>query len=397
MIPRDDVSLRKISRKLSDDGLAATMVSGAELFSRKSIFTPLLRRLVDSDRISTVSAKDSVDKVYSIESNVSENSPSAETSPYVTGLGDAYVLSTMGMGLTARGQIVGETVSGPESRNHKTAVVLGRHLFLDGPRFVYDVVRGRTADLDKRAESVGAVCPLIPRYRNYFHWTIECLPRVRAVREFERQTGEDVTFLVPDDLPGWIAESLELVGCEPAEIQAAESAVYRTENLVVSSFPRPTAADCRWIRERVLANATVDEADIETGSNVYVSRHDAKERRVLNEAEVVETLSGYGFQSYRLEELSVAEQAKLFDDADLVVGAHGAGLSNLIYSQDSGVLELFGSKVKSNYARLSETVGHTYDSMECEPSGVDLVVDTDRLSEAVERLEERRTSESASL
>lgn len=386
---RSDVSLRKIARKISDDGLAASMIAGAEFLGRKYVFTPFFRRLIASGHISVVEATDHVDQVHFLDENAPTPKENGDA-PYVTGIGDAYVLSTTGMGLDHRGNIVGETVSAPDSRDHKTAVVLGRQAFLDGTKLPYEVVRRRMNALETRATQIGAVCPLIPRYRNYFHWTIECLPRVRAVREYERRTGEDVTFLVPEDLPGWIAESLELVGCQITEIQPANSNLYRSSNLVAMSFPRPSPRDCQWIRKRVLENE-LKTVDIETGHNVYISRENARERRVLNEDVVSEILSEYGFRSYRLEELSVAEQAGLFNDADLVVGAHGAGLSNIVYSENTSVLELFGSKVKPNYANLSDTLGLTYDSLVCESPGVDLVVDEEEITDTIEKLTSQTT------
>jgi capsular polysaccharide biosynthesis protein len=107
---------------------------------------------------------------------------------------------------------------------------------------------------------------------------------------------------------------------------------------------------------------------------------------VLNEDAVVDTLREYGFEPYRLADYSVAEQAILFDEADLVVGAHGAGFSNLVYTEDTAVLELFGEKIKPNYANLAKSIGLSYDSLECRPRGVDLQVDTEQLATAVEAL-----------
>jgi capsular polysaccharide biosynthesis protein len=229
---------------------------------------------------------------------------------------------------------------------------------------------------------------MIPRYRNYFHWLIECLPRLRGIRVYEERTGTDVSLLVPADLPEWIFESLRLVGVPKDRLVPAEAPVYRTSDLVVPSFPLPTATECAWIRAQVLERAAED-VGVETGTNVYISRAGATERTVRNEDAVVSALSEYGFESYRLEELSVAAQARLFDEADLIVGAHGAGLSNLVFCTDGTALELFGRKIKSNYANIAETVGIHYESLQCAAAGVDLVVDTDRLVNVVGALDDR--------
>ena len=381
-----DVSLKKIQRKISADGIQAALAAGVETSCRKFLFTPVLRQLIRSGYVPTASEADLVrdgSDYYRVEPIDTKSSPRRR--PFVVNAGEGRVLTTTGAGLNAAGDIIDETVSRPEEVTHKTAVTLWRHLYFDGPRLVYDIVNRRTNAVDERATHTGAVTPMIPRYRNYFHWTIECLPRLRAIRAFEKKTATDVSLLVPNDASGWMMESLALAGVDDDSIQPANATVYKASELVVPSFPEPTTDDCRWLRNAVLKNSS--DVSIETGSNIYISRANATERRVLNEDAVKDTLRGYGFRSYRLEELSVAEQAVLFNDADIVLGAHGAGLSNLIYCEDAAVIELFGKKVKPNYAALADTVGIEYRSMNCTPSGVDLIVDTDSLAETVEAVQ----------
>jgi capsular polysaccharide biosynthesis protein len=292
------------------------------------------------------------------------------------------------MGLTPDGNVIGATVSEPAGRPKKTSVVLERQAVLEGPKMVADLIAGRIGVLNAAATHTGPLVPMIPRYQNYFHWLIECLPRLRGVRALEDRTDLDVSLLVPADLPEWIAQSLMLVGFPKDRLVPAEAPLYHTSNLVVPSFPLPTPAECAWLRTQVLERAPED-VGVETGANVYISRAGATERTVRNENAVVSTLSEYGFESYRLEELSVAAQARLFDEADLIVGAHGAGLSNLVFCTDGAALELFGSKVKSNYANIADTVGVQYESLQCSASGVDLVVDTDRLIDVIDTLDDR--------
>lgn len=382
----DDVSFRKVRRKVSSDGVLASVSTGAELVARKKVLYPFFRRIVDGGRPPLVSVRDTCDDEDVVEVVDGDSNSSSSPDVYVVNAGTGYVLSETGIALTGEGAFVGESVSVPDSRHHKLAVALSRHTFFDGPRFARDLVRERIEELDRTAASIGTVCSLIPRYQNYYHWTVESLPKVRSIRAYERAMGESVTFLIPDDPPAWMEESLSHLGVDSSETVRADASVYRVSKLVVPSFPEPTKQDCRWIRERVLESVVRQDIDVSLGSNVYVSRKDTQERRVLNEDAVVDSLREYGFESYRLADYSIAEQAVLFDKADLVVGAHGAGLSNMIYSDDTAVLELFGEKVKPNYARLAESARLPYQSLECRPRGVDLHVNTDRLSPVVEEM-----------
>jgi len=116
---------------------------------------------------------------------------------------------------------------------------------------------------------------------------------------------------------------------------------------------------------------------------VYVSRANDIERRVVNEDEVLSVLSEFGFKRYRLEERSLVENAQLFADADVIVGPHGAGLTDIVFAGDGTLIELFGEKVKKPYRLLADTVGVDYEAMYCSPNSTDILVDTEELSKRI--------------
>jgi capsular polysaccharide biosynthesis protein len=64
-------------------------------------------------------------------------------------------------------------------------------------------------------------------------------------------------------------------------------------------------------------------------------------RRLLNEAEIVETLIGLGFEVVYLENMSLDEQIELFQQAEWIVGPHGSAFLNIIFaSVDANILVL---------------------------------------------------------
>jgi capsular polysaccharide biosynthesis protein len=159
--------------------------------------------------------------------------------------------------------------------------------------------------------------------------------------------------------------------------------MYQVSELVVPSFPDRRPADFKWLREEILENAP--DHIPERGDNVYVSRANGVERRVVNEDEVMDVLSEYGFERYLLEERSLAENARLFADADVIVGPHGAGLTDIVFAGNATLIELFGEKVKQPYRLLAEAVGVDYEIMYCTPESTDIVVDIEELDERVAR------------
>jgi len=73
------------------------------------------------------------------------------------------------------------------------------------------------------------------------------------------------------------------------------------------------------------------------------------------------------FKSYCLEDLSFTEQVKLFSKAKVVIGPHGAGLTNIIWSgSGTSVIELMPkSCLHPDYFQLSRTLGYRYAAVIC--------------------------------
>jgi len=53
--------------------------------------------------------------------------------------------------------------------------------------------------------------------------------------------------------------------------------------------------------------------------------------QIQNNKEFIDALSKKGFTSYRVEELSIQEQIFLFNDAEIIIGAHGAAFANIMF------------------------------------------------------------------
>lgn len=75
---------------------------------------------------------------------------------------------------------------------------------------------------------------------------------------------------------------------------------------------------------------------------IYISRSKANYRRIINEKEVINLISNFGFSVYDLETLNVEEQIRLLNSAKMIISPHGAGLVNLVYcSRKFSFLEIF--------------------------------------------------------
>jgi capsular polysaccharide biosynthesis protein len=84
---------------------------------------------------------------------------------------------------------------------------------------------------------------------------------------------------------------------------------------------------------------------------------------VANEAALVDFLAEAGFVNVFLEELDVGEQIRLFRGAEIIVGAHGAGLTNILFCRPgTKLLELFptGGLHASSFIRMASLLGLEY-------------------------------------
>ena len=73
--------------------------------------------------------------------------------------------------------------------------------------------------------------------------------------------------------------------------------------------------------------------------NIYISRSRTR-RSAFWEKDLEAHLLKKGFQIVYAEDYSIVDQIELFRDAKNIVGVHGAGLTNAIWSTNCSVIEL---------------------------------------------------------
>lgn len=71
---------------------------------------------------------------------------------------------------------------------------------------------------------------------------------------------------------------------------------------------------------------------------LFCGRKDEKRRRLHNEDELFARLAPLGFERVSTAGKSVAEQARLFSEARLVVAVHGAALTNIVFTPPGALL-----------------------------------------------------------
>jgi hypothetical protein len=191
---------------------------------------------------------------------------------------------------------------------------------------------------------------------NFFHFLIDSLPRVLDY-QILRKKSTDFKLIV-NHKSTFAAQYLQLLGIEENDIVWIEQTV-QVKHLIVSnskyalSNPKSKWPNFIYSKSHLLHMAQLLQNSAEAPRNIdnyperiYVSRSKAKSRFLLNENEAMETMSQYGILDICLEDLTVVEQIHLFSRAKVIVALHGAGLSNLIYTTNALIIEIFPANRK---------------------------------------------------
>ncbi|SIS00691.1 glycosyltransferase family 61 protein [Natronorubrum thiooxidans] len=225
----------------------------------------------------------------------------------------------------------------------------------------------------------------------YFHWVAESLTRLEGVEQYRAETGRKPKLIVGPDLTSFQRESLELLGYNEDDLVNWRSAHCTVDRLVVPSMrreidpPNPSPFSHEWLRGQLREDALEAVDTSRFSERVYISRTDAATRRVINDEAVGNVLEDYGFESYRLTEMSVQETVALFAQADCVVAPHGAGLTDLIHTDDAAVVEFMPrDRVNGIFFMLAKQVGGWYGYLDCERPNNDMYVDTADLEAILE-------------
>ncbi|QWV96394.1 glycosyltransferase family 61 protein [Geomonas nitrogeniifigens] len=219
----------------------------------------------------------------------------------------------------------------------------------------------------------------------YYHWLLEVLPNVLfAVAAFP-----GVKIVLPENCPRYVLEGLATALGPGAERDFVFcSNPIRVERLVVPQYhTQPEFTDpqvLELLRSSVKAKV-VAQGPSGTGRKIYISRQKSR-RRLAGEPELEERLQKVGFTVLHCEELSFADQIRVFHEAEVVVGSHGAGLSNLVWSEPPcRVIEIFPKNyILDCFAWLSFSLGFDYRHVICDTGhkidrdAIDAVIDAVR-------------------
>ncbi|MEX2531234.1 MAG: glycosyltransferase family 61 protein [Gemmatimonadota bacterium] len=220
-------------------------------------------------------------------------------------------------------------------------------------------------------------------FHNYSHWLSAHLPKFLLLQE--RDELGDV--LLPPDLPTFARASLRILGFPSEDFRTFDpTAVQRVDELTVLDTDRFRPELVRKVRDAVW------EGEVPAPRRrIFISRQKVDRRRLLNEEQMWRLLEPLGFERVVMEELPFEAQVELMKDTRVLVGSHGAGLTNMIFcAPGTQVLEIADlSFPNPNFYALASGLGHDYWLAEGDPVGeghpliLDMVADEEAVRDVV--------------
>ena len=212
---------------------------------------------------------------------------------------------------------------------------------------------------------------------NYGHWFWEDLPRLfNALPHLPKSTR----FLVSPYIRPFQKDSLFALGIHPDRLATQPSNV----NTECERLWFATAlGNLDWVVTapdviRRMAKALVEAFERRTTpgpERVYISRRASSlknQNRITNEDDFLQELVRLGFEIVTPECLTLKEQVRIFHNAKVILGAFGAGLTNMLFCPPSSmVLELQDPffAPREWYWKLASTLGHEWRCYVGQPVG----------------------------
>lgn len=268
------------------------------------------------------------------------------------------------LALDSDGNIIQEQIKGNEYASYHAAIV-------SKPK----KLTGTACFLDGRSSKI------------YYHWILDILPKL-GVMEKSGICLKDIDHFVVSAASKFQLDTLRACGVHEHQLVFdVDTAFYQADKMIVPCLRNDLGERVyyglgvglgSWIPEYLQSQLGSDNSalgivhsnntkvkainsDTDKPVRVYISRSTRGSRNIANEPEMIAALQLRGFETVEFERLTVTQQADLMSRAEVVVGVHGAGFTNLSFCKPgTQVVEIFGDYVVPCYWALSAVARLNY-------------------------------------
>ncbi len=194
----------------------------------------------------------------------------------------------------------------------------------------------------------------------YGHWITETLVRVYMIKDYLSKC----IFILPKNINNNMLLSLKAFDIKDI-CYIDEMEYFVVPRLIMPSMAAPTGNYnenlMKELRNLYLRYYCLDK--ITPQRRIYMSRAKAPKRKIINEAEIINVLEKYNFETIYVEELSFEDQVRLCSESSHLISIHGATLANMLFMHDkTSVMEIKNENDYHNncYYSLSSALNINY-------------------------------------
>lgn len=202
-------------------------------------------------------------------------------------------------------------------------------------------------------------------YDNFYHFAWESLVKLYLLRD----QLNDSTVVFPAIRRKYHNEWMQLLGITDITYVEQKERI-DTPLAISSSFVDPEMKSKKkilegfrnWVLERMTQNGLLEDKS-KYPEKIFITRTNARYRKILNSDEVLPLVTSYGYTVVELEDYTLAQQINLFYHAEDIVGVHGAGFTHIGFSK-APVLDIIVENFTSDwFEKLSGVFGTGYEYM----------------------------------
>jgi len=239
---------------------------------------------------------------------------------------------------------------------------------------------------------------------NYWHWLFDVLPRIDICENIIELDKIDF-FLLPDNKRKFQIETLEILGIpQRKQISSVNFRHIISKELYVTSHPVVLTNDAtagiqnmplwisEWLKEKFIKKNINEKVNF--SKKIYIDRSDSISnikdlRSITNEEEIKQFLLQNGFKIIKLGDLHFKDQVSTFNNADIIVGHHGAGFANLAFCKsNTKIIELRNQTAGKMIENLAIKNKLFYKPLNCETSKFDHSNQFAHINVPIKKLEE---------
>jgi len=239
---------------------------------------------------------------------------------------------------------------------------------------------------------------------NYWHWLFDVLPRINICENIIELDKIDF-FLLPDNKRKFQIETLEILGIpQRKQISSVNFRHIISKELYATNHPVLLTNDAtndiqnmplwisEWLKKKFIKKNINEKVNF--SKKIYIARSDSISnikdlRSITNEEKVKQFLLQNGFKIIKLGELHFKDQVLTFNNADIIVGLHGAAFANLAFCKsNTKIIELRSRTAGKMIENLAIKNRLFYKPLNCETNKFDHFNQFGHINVPIKKLEE---------